>query len=219
MISCIVPIYNNEDTILHVLSTILSCSSITEIIAVDDCSLDRSASLVASLTPRVKLIRNPSNLGKGGAIVEGLEFSRAETILTCDADLSRLHKQHLEGLINEYLTGTYDMVIAGREKGNGWGAVMSKLSGERIFQKRVILPYLDLIAAQGNGVEQIINFAHKGKPVKIIIAQDIGHVMKFQKTGVLGSLPAYTKEIFQLLHTEFLLQKMTLYRRYKVLFD
>jgi len=219
LISCIVPVYNNEDTILHVLNTLLSCTKIDEVIAVDDCSRDRSASLIASLAPEVRLIRNPSNLGKGGAVVEGLRLSRGETILTCDADLSRLNTQHLEVLIQEYQTRLYDMVIAGREKGQGWGGLMSKVSGERIFQKRVILPYLDLISAQGNGIEQIINYAHKGKNIKIIIAQDIGHVLKFQKTGVFGSIPAYAKEVYQLLHTEVILQKTSFARRYKISFD
>lgn len=213
------PVYNNEDTILHVLNTLLSCSKINEVIVVDDCSSDRSASLIADLVPEVKFIKNAHNLGKGGAIIEGLKVSRCETILTCDADLSRLNSQHLDALINEYRAGSYDMVIAGRENGQGWGALMARVSGERIFQKRVILPYLDLIAVQGNGVEQIINYAHKGKAVKIIIAHDIGHVLKFHKTGLLGSLPAYAKEVFQLLHTELLLRKKSLTRHYKVLFD
>lgn len=219
MISCIVPVYNNEETILHVLTTLLSCSKIGEVIVVDDCSSDRSASLITSLVSRIKFIRNAQNLGKGGAIVEGLRVSRGDAILTCDADLSRLNIQHLEALISEYQSGSYDMVIAGREKGHGWGSLMSKVSGERIFQKNVILPYLDLIAAQGNGVEQIINYAHRKKSVRIIIARDVGHILKFQKAGVIGSLPAYTKEVLQLLQTEFILQKMSLYKRYKVIFD
>ncbi len=69
MISCIVPVYNNQDTILHVLNVLLACKSIDEIIAVDDCSQDGSARII-SRVPDVKTIFNSHNLGKGGAVVE-----------------------------------------------------------------------------------------------------------------------------------------------------
>jgi len=219
MISCIVPVYNNEGTILHVLTTLLACQAIHEIIAVDDGSQDDSAALIAFLEPAVRLIRNPLNLGKGGAVVVGIRASKGDTIFTCDADLAGLGLHHLERLIQEYQSGEYDMVIAGRETGKGWGALMASVSGERIFNRRAIEPYLDIIAARGNGLEQIINFAHRGRKVKIIISRNIGHVLKYHKLGLWGSLPAYAKEVYQLIETEFFLRKLALARKYKLLFD
>lgn len=219
MISCIVPVYNNEDTILHVLTTLLACPAIDEIIVVDDCSHDNSVNLIASLLPAVKLICNPVNLGKGGAVAKAIGVSHGDTILTCDADLSRLGTHHLERLIQEFQSGQYDMVIAGRETDKGWGALMASVSGERIFRRQVIEPYLDIIAEHGNGIEQTINYAHRGRNVKIIVSRDIGHVLKFQKMGLRGSLPAYAKEIYQLVQTEMILRKLDLTRKYKVLFD
>ena len=219
MISCIVPVYNNEDTILHVLTTLLACQSIGEVIAVDDCSQDDSVSLIASLEPAVRLIRNPVNLGKGGAVVQGLRASKWDTIFTCDADLSRLGAHHLENLIQEYQTGEYDMVIAGRETGKGWGAWMASVSGERIFRRRVIEPYLEIITERGNGIEQTINYAHRGRNVKTIIARDICHVLKFQKLGLRRSIPAYAREVHQLIETEIILRKLDLARKYRILLD
>ncbi|UCH61190.1 MAG: glycosyltransferase family 2 protein [Anaerolineales bacterium] len=219
MISCIVPVYNNENTILHVLTTLLACRAIGEVIVVDDCSQDESVNLIASLGSAVRLITNPVNLGKGGAVVKGIHESQGDTIFTCDADLSRLGAHHLERLIAEYQTGSYDMVIAGREIDRGWGALMASISGERIFRRHMIEPYLDIIATHGNGLEQIINYAHRGRSVKVIVSRDIGHVLKFQQLGLWGSIPAYAKEVYQLLETEWLLRKLALARRYKILVD
>ena len=209
MISCIVPIYNNANTIQHVLHVLLSCKRIDEIIAVDDCSQDDSAQKIG-LIPGVKCIFNLNNLGKGGAVIKGIRHSRGDTLLICDADLEKLQPRHINRLIEEYRTGEYDMVIAGRETDRGWwGNLMARLSGERIFQRRTIEPYLEMIAGRGNGIEQIINYAHRGKRVKMIISRDVGHILKLEKTGIRGWLPAYTKEGFQLLETEFLLMRIS----------
>jgi glycosyltransferase involved in cell wall biosynthesis len=208
-ISCIVPVYNNEATILQVLNALRACAGIDEIIAVDDYSRDNSARLIEGM-PGVRLIMNPRNLGKGGAVMQGLRHSRGDTILLCDADLAKLQPHHIERLIEVYRTGEFDMVIAGRETAFGWGYLMSILSGERIFQRKQIEPYTDLIAAHGNGIEQIINFAHKGQRVKLILSKDIGHVLKYKKTGVRVWFPSYVLEVSQLLETEYLLNKISI---------
>ncbi len=212
MISCIVPVYNNEDTILHVLNILHACKSIDEIIAVDDCSQDGSARIIP-LVPEVKPIFNSTNLGKGGAVVEGIRHSRGDILLICDADLSKLQTHHINRLIEEYQMGIYDMVIAGRETDWGWGYLMSILSGERIFQRRIIEPYLEMISGHGNGIEQIINYAHKDKKVKMILSRDIGHILKYRKTGIRGWLPAYAKEAYQVFETELILRRISFTRK------
>ncbi len=213
MISCIVPVYNNQDTILHVLNVLLACKSIDEIIAVDDCSQDGSARII-SRVPDVKTIFNSHNLGKGGAVVEGIKSSRGDILLFCDADLSKLRTHHIDRLIDEYQTGIHDMVIAGRETDWGWGYLMCILSGERILQRRSIEPYFDLIAAGGNGIEQIINFAHKDKKVKMILSRDIGHILKYHKSGIRGWLPAYVKEAYQVFKTELILRRIAFTKKF-----
>ncbi len=213
MISCIVPIYNNEKTIRHVLHVLLACKRIDEIIAVDDCSQDGSARIIPLVTG-VKAIFNSRNLGKGGAVVEGIRHSRGNILLICDADLSKLQTHHIDRLIDEYNTGNYDMVIAGRETDRGWGYLMSILSGERIFQRRTIEPYLEMIAGRGNGIEQIINYAHKDKKVKMILSRDIGHILKYKKSGIRGWLPAYAKETYQVFGTELSLIRISLTKKW-----
>jgi len=206
MISCIVPVYNNENTIEHVLDVLCSCRDIDELIVVDDFSTDSSSSLLQQ-HPGAKVILNERNLGKGGAVVKGIHAARGDTLLLCDADLSTLQVHHIARLITEYRSGNYDMVIAGRESNVGWAYLMSLISGERILPRKAIEPFLPLIAAQGNGIEQIINFAFQGKKVKMIINKGVGHIDKWQRGDILNWLPAYAKEAQQLLATELLLGK------------
>ena len=220
MISCIVPVYNNEDTIKHVLKTLVKCKDINEIIVIDDASQDNSVeiinSILKSLGKKVKFFTNKRNLGKGGTIVRGIRKSRGDTLLLCDADLSKLDKIHIKCLINKFKQGN-DLVVMCRTKNRDW---ISKLSGERIFNKKIIKPYLNLITEKGNGIEQIINFVHKqnNKKIKFITApKDIGHIIKYQRNDKVEVLKEYCEEGYQLLITEFILQKMGFKNKLKLI--
>ena len=211
MISCIVPVYNNQRTVLRVLNILLSCDDIDEIIVVDDFSEDNSAKKIKALVPKIKAVFNQHNLGKGSAVVKGIRIAKGETILVCDADLSTIKKHHITNLIREYKLGGWDMVIAGRESDKGWWYyLMARLSGERIFKKRAIEQYLKIIAQSGNGVEQIINFCHRDKKVKIIISKNIGHILKYQRGNLKGALVDYVQEIFQIIKTHLVIKKYQL---------
>lgn len=62
-----------------------------EVIVVDDGSRDGTAALVESAAnhdPRVRLLRNPGNRGKGYAVRHGMLEARNEWVLFSDADLS-----------------------------------------------------------------------------------------------------------------------------------
>ncbi len=207
MLSCIVPVYNNQDTLRHVLSVLSSCQDIDELVVVDDGSRDASPALLAEFTGLTALF-NPTNLGKGGAVVRGIRRARGDTLLLCDADLATLQMVHIKCLIDEHRNGKYDMVIAGRAGGSYWAHRMNMVSGERILQRSAIEPYLELIASHGNGIEQIINFAHRDRRVKCIVNHGVGHVLKYQRGGMHQYIPAYAKEIGQLIQTELVLRRM-----------
>lgn len=212
MISGIVPVYNNEKTITRVIKTLLSCQDIDEIIVIDDCSEDNSVQKIKAFGSKIKTVFNNRNLGKGGAVVKGIKITKGNTILMCDADLSKIKKHHITNLINEYKCGRYNMVIAARESDKGLGAFMAIISGERIFEKKLIKPYLKFITESGNGIEQIINFAHRNKKVKIIISKNIGHVLKAQRGNLEKILLSYTQETAQLLKTDLMIKKINLNR-------
>lgn len=62
-----------------------------ELIVVDDGSKDGTAALVREFAvqdPRIRLVGNPGNRGKGFAVRHGFEEARGEWVLFTDADLS-----------------------------------------------------------------------------------------------------------------------------------
>ena len=213
-ISCIVPVYNNSETVQHVLEVLDRNPSIHEIIVVDDKSRDNSVELIEELlgdSRKIRFFKNEVNLGKGGGLVRGLKESRNKHVFFCDADLAKWRDEHVNAILDTYKTGRYDMVIGARTDdrngGGKFGEFLSTVSGERVFKKKVIKPYYDLIASLGNGVEQITNFAHKDKKVKMVWNKDTGHILKFERGRPRQWVRAYAKEGYQLAKTDMLLKK------------
>ena len=85
-VSVIIPVFNEEATILELVHRVQATDLDKDIIVVDDGSTDATPSLLAGLQG-VTLLRHPRNLGKGAAIRTALESARGEIVLIQDADL------------------------------------------------------------------------------------------------------------------------------------
>ncbi len=218
MITAVIPVYNNEDTIVQVLKALTGVSQINEIIVIDDASQDNSVAVIKRFIPQVKLLKNLQNLGKGGAVVRAVKIAKGDIILTCDADLSRLTCDHILKLINTFEQKKSDMVIGDERQPGLTGNlvnIFNLVSGERIFRKAVILPYLQLIARCGNGIEQIINFAHRGKQVDFVVLEDMGHILKYQRHRLPTMTYVYFKEAMDLVKTEYAISKIKVAYRFR----
>ena len=95
-LSIVIPAYNEERRLpatLDVIFTWLDASPYcdAEVLIVDDGSADSTAALVesrAATEPRLLLVQNPGNRGKGFAIRHGMLQAKGDWILFSDADLS-----------------------------------------------------------------------------------------------------------------------------------
>ena len=91
-----IPAYNEERRLPSTLDTVLAWLNASafpdaEVLVVDDGSGDGTAALVearSAADPRVRLLRNPGNRGKGYAVRHGMSEARGGWILFSDADLS-----------------------------------------------------------------------------------------------------------------------------------
>jgi len=94
------PAYNEEGTIEQIIALVLKSPYTGELLVVDDASTDGTAALVASIDdPRVRLVRQEQNRGKGAAIRRGFEEATMPFVIVQDADL-------------EYDPGDYEQILA-----------------------------------------------------------------------------------------------------------
>jgi dolichyl-phosphate beta-glucosyltransferase len=95
-LSIVIPAYNEERRLpatLDVIFTWLNTAPYrdAEVLVVDDGSTDSTAAVVesrAATEPRLLLVQNPGNRGKGFAIRHGMLQAKGDWILFSDADLS-----------------------------------------------------------------------------------------------------------------------------------
>ena len=103
IISILIPVYNEEATIISLLKSVQNeiskIRTVTfEIIVIDDYSRDNTSKLLRENgTLFNHMISLEKNQGKGGAILRGLEKAKGEYILFQDADLESGGYQPLGG--------------------------------------------------------------------------------------------------------------------------
>ena len=93
--SIIIPAYNEGARVGATLEKVLAHVSTlgwdAEIIAVDDGSRDNTVEIIrgyAEKNPRLRLLQNPGNRGKGYSVRNGMLHAQGELLLFSDADLS-----------------------------------------------------------------------------------------------------------------------------------
>ncbi|NLO73314.1 MAG: glycosyltransferase family 2 protein [candidate division WS1 bacterium] len=90
LLSVIMPVYNEAATVEEIVCRVLAEPHEKELIIVDDGSTDGTSELLqhlASGEPRIRLLRQDPNQGKGAAVRRGLEEARGDILLIQDADL------------------------------------------------------------------------------------------------------------------------------------
>lgn len=94
-LSIVIPAYNEGARIEHALDRVMACVAEqgwnAEVLVVDDGSTDDTAQIVQRWMqshPRLHLVQNPGNKGKGYSVRNGLLQAAGEIVMFTDADLS-----------------------------------------------------------------------------------------------------------------------------------
>ena len=86
IVSVIIPVYNEADTIRGLLQRLHEAPFEKEIIVVDDCSTDGTGEILKR-ERGIVLLRHDRNRGKGSAIRTGIRHAAGDIIIIQDADL------------------------------------------------------------------------------------------------------------------------------------
>jgi len=112
------PSYNEVATIESIASRVLASPYTAELIIVDDGSTDGTLGLARGLTdPRVRVIAQPSNQGKGAALRRGFAEATAPYVIVQDADLE-YDPDEYGRLLEPLLDGRADVVYGNRFDGS-----------------------------------------------------------------------------------------------------
>lgn len=114
-ISMIIPVYNEEATLAHLIERVESVDFglEKEILIVDDGSTDATPQIIQGLSERYVKISHPENRGKGAAIRSGIQSASGDLIVIQDADLE-YDPEDIKLLLAPVLEGRADVVYGSR---------------------------------------------------------------------------------------------------------
>jgi glycosyltransferase involved in cell wall biosynthesis len=181
----LIPAFNEEKTVSTVVRVALE-SQLGPVLVVDDGSSDQTPSVAERAGAAV--LKLPKNLGKGGAVFEGVRALQTEIVVLIDADLTGLTPQHLKDLAQPVLDGKADM-SRGVFTGGRWATTAAQqltpqLNGQRAIKLEKLLKIQGLRESR-YGIEIAITEQAKRENWRTVdvAMPNISQVMKEEKRG------------------------------------
>ncbi|HEU4747549.1 MAG TPA: glycosyltransferase family 2 protein [Gemmatimonadaceae bacterium] len=142
IVSVLIPVYNEEDTVAEIVERVRATPYSKEIICVNDCSTDGTRAVLDRLLAEGKVqrvIHQERNRGKGAAIRTAIAASRGDIVIVQDADLEynpsdwpALFAPLIEGRADavfgsRFLGGTHRVLYYWHSVGNGLLTTLSNM--------------------------------------------------------------------------------------------
>ncbi len=134
LLSVVIPVYNERDTISEIIGRVRAVDLPIEIVVVDDFSTDGTRESLANLDSMLdRVIYHDRNRGKGAALRTALEHVTGDVVIFQDADLE-YDPQEYARLLEPILDGKADVVFGSRFLGGRphrvlffWHSVANKM--------------------------------------------------------------------------------------------
>ncbi|NMB91821.1 glycosyltransferase [candidate division WWE3 bacterium] len=196
-VSAIVPVFNEEKTVAGVVEALLKSPLINEVICINDGSTDGTLSVLRKYKDKIQLINFKDNKGKGYALVEGIKKAKGEIVSFIDADLTNLSDNHIETLLEPVLGNKFRAVLG--YPSNGWiPDVFSNLTGERVYYKKDLVPYLEEMTKTRFGVEVFLNNLFTENETKKIPLKKLRGLYKYEKRSSVNAFREYLGEAVEI---------------------
>jgi glycosyltransferase involved in cell wall biosynthesis len=120
-LTVIIPVYNEEETILKIVKKVKAVDIDKEVIIVNDASTDSTPELLRDLQddPDIRIVTHPENLGRGAALKTGLAEASGLITIFQDADLE-LDPSNFPRLVQPILDNEHEVVFGSRFLGKGF---------------------------------------------------------------------------------------------------
>lgn len=193
-VSVVIPAFNEAAALPHTLRALGRLTAVTEVVVVDDGSVDGTAAVARQHGARVLRLRE--NRGKGAALEAGIELAKSDVLVLLDADLGATAVEAAK-LVAPILSDEADLVVGAftAAKGaSGFGLVQatarfavrhlaglhmkSPLSGQRAL-KRAVLDAVGGLAG-GFGVEAALTIDAARAGFRVI---EVPVAMSHRRTG------------------------------------
>ncbi len=207
MVSVVIPALNESARIAGVIEIALKCPKVSEVIVVDDGSVDDTASLAQRAGARVI---TSTLLGKGASMEDGLREASNPIVVYLDGDLTGLREDLVDLMVDPILSDEADFVKARFSRAAGRVTVLTARPLLQIFFPELahfVQPLGGIIAARASTLSKLKFETDYGVDLALLIDAhmqeariaevDIGHLE--HESQSLEALGEMSKQVVRVL--------------------